>query len=237
MQRIAAVIATLLLLSVLLTATTVVAVLYAPPSGPRQSVVTSTLTVSRVSSSNATQLSVNLKFVNQTFFDRGVLSAGPYATNGSSGEFFFPKVSPGNYTLTISSAPSIFLPATTINVLPGLNYANVTIFQREIVFLYFTNGLSINGTSPGPIIDLPNSTAATFVITNNTTLIHNFAVVESLSNQNSTNVVFNSLSITLNAGGSTNDTFILSSPGTYFYEDLIGNHARDGVWGIFIVKA
>lgn len=66
--------------------------------------------------------------------------------------------------------------------------------------------------------------------------IHNVAVVSTLYGTNYSTILFNSLSNTFTTGGSVNDTFIVSRTGTFYNECLIGNHAKDGEFGLFIVE-
>ena len=238
MRNAAAVFGASLLLAVLITATIAIADFYHPPIPPAPVSSTSTITAltSHASSSpNRTDLFVRLAFANGTLLRGALLSAGPYLANSSTGTYEFPKIQPGNLSLLLSARVPAYLPPAEIDVLTGTNYANVTVYPLSIFTLILNNGLDINGSQPGPPIQAKNSTAVRLVIRNNTTLIHNIAVSNTLDNISSSNILFSSLSITLNAGGSTNDTFIVTNPGEYYYVDLIGNHAKDGEYGAFLV--
>ncbi|MGI0090983.1 MAG: hypothetical protein ACREBS_04680 [Nitrososphaerales archaeon] len=256
MNRGPALIGSVLLLSILILGTVVTAVLYSPPrTAPTQTtatitartvssiititvsnnVTTNSSSITKTTALNKTQLAVKMNFPNGSNFDSGVLYAGSLSTNASNGEFVFPKINPGTYPLSIKGARSVYLPPTVLQLSAGVNFANITVYPVNTFVLYFSNGLYINGTQPGPSIIVPNASAVELVLINNTTLIHNLAVVRTLGNESSENILFNSLSYPLNAGGTLNDTFVVTTPGYFYYEDLIGNHARAGDNGPFYV--
>ena len=60
--------------------------------------------------------------------------------------------------------------------------------------------------------------------------------MSNLYNTSVSNVLFNSLSNTINAGGTSNDTFIVSKIGTFYYQSMVGNQARQGEYGYFTVE-
>ena len=239
MKTASAILGTSLLLGVLIVGTVVAATFYKIPKietvAPSTSTIVASTSSVKSTTSESTELFVRLIFPNRTESTKGILSAGPFSANGTSGAYPFPKITPGNYTLSLSGAPEVYLPPTTLDVSLGSNYANVTVYKLNTFLLYDTNGLTLNGTQPGPPIQVANGTAVRIVLRNNTTLIHNIAVVKNLSNTNSSNIMFDSTSQTLNAGGTTNDTFVVTIPGSYYYADLIGNYAHDGEWGFFLV--
>jgi len=243
MNRVAAIIGAMLLLSIVIVATILTALLYLPqrtPANPTTTIVVHPINVTTTSSgpaasSDKTQLIVMLEFPNGSMFDAGVLHAGTLSANQSNGKYLFPKIDPGTYPLSLKGTTNVYLSPTNLQLSAGLNYVNLTVYEMKTFVLYFNNGLSINGTNPGPSIIVQNSSAVQLEIINNTTLIHNLGVVMYLANENSSNILFNSLSLTLNAGGSTNETFIVTMPGEFYYEDLIGNHAHDGDYGSFYV--
>jgi hypothetical protein len=117
-----------------------------------------------------------------------------------------------------------------------LNNLSVTVYPLSVFSLTATSSLSFNGTQPGPIISVRNATAVRLIIFNNTTQIFNIAVVSSLYNTSTSNVLFNSLSGTVNGGGTLTDTFIANKVGTFYYQSLIGNQAREGEYGYFTVS-
>jgi hypothetical protein len=247
MNRTPALIATALLLSLVVAGTTFSAILYVPQKSFPVHAVTTTITAhpiatttaqtsnSSSSTANQTELIVSMHFPNGSSSDSGVLYAGTQSVNSSNGEYNFSKITPGIYPLSLKKASNVYLSPTNVQLSSGVNHVDVLVYAVSIFVLYFNNGLSINGTQPGPPIIVSNASAVELVIFNNTTLIHNLGIVESLTNQNSSNVLFDSLSLTLNAGGSTNDTFVVNKSGSYYYEDLIGNHGHDGDYGSFYV--
>lgn len=112
---------------------------------------------------------------------------------------------------------------------------NETIHPLRFFVLIETSGLAYNGTQPGPQLNVINGTAVKVEIFNNTSQINDFAVVvRNLSYTNQSNVLFNSLSNNLSPGGSTNDTFIVRTTGSYFYTSLIGSQSKDGEYGHFV---
>ncbi len=232
-----------LLLSVLVIAMVLTAVFYVPQQSVPTHVttiitahaITSVVTTTSSTTVNATELTVMMDFPNGSTFDSGILSAGTLSANATRGEFFFPKIAPGTYPLALKNTTHVYLLPTNLKLRAGLNYANVTVYQMNTFVIYLNNGLSMNGTQPGPAIIAHNASAVELVIINNSTLIHNVGVVMNLGNASSLNILFNSLSLTLSAGGSTNDTFIVTRTGNFYYEDLIGDHALAGDYGFFYV--
>ncbi len=247
MNRTPALLGAALLLSCLIVATGLTAALYHPPISAPTHVTktiiakkpsnTITTTTSVTTSSNVTELAVTMTFPNGSSFQSGVLYAGALASNVSNSQYLFQKITPGIYPLSLKETSDVYLPPTNVELSSGLNYVNITVYELSTYVLYFDNGVEINGTQPGPSIFAQNASAVELSIINNTTLIHDLGVVSILGNESASNVLFNSLSVALNAGGSTNDTFIVSSPGAYYYEDLIGSHALDGDYGYFIVNS
>jgi hypothetical protein len=246
MNRTPALIATALLLSIVVAGTALSAVLYVPqksvPARPITTITAQLITTTSAEATNSssttvnqTELIVTMHFPNGSSFNSGVLYAGTQSVNSSNGQFVFSKISPGTYPLSLKKANNVYLSPTNVQLSSGANHVNVLVYSMSTFFLYFNDGLSINGTQPGPPIIVSNATAVELVIFNNTTLIHNLGIVESLTNENSSNILFSSLSLTLNAGGSTNDTFVVAKSGSYYYEDLIGNHGHDGDYGSFYV--
>lgn len=235
MHRASVIFGTALLLSIILAATVLASIVYMPRRSTPQPTTTALVSTSSAPS-NETKLVVRARLPNGTNFSSGLLHAGDFSTNASSNQqYVFSKINPGTYPLSFTEAGTIYLPPTNVKVSAGLNHANITIYPLSIFVIYETDGLSLNGTQPGPTIQVMNGTAVQLVIRNNTTLIHSLAVVESVANESSANILFNSLSDTLNAGGTTNATFVVTMPGSFFYEDIIGNHARVGEYGVFDV--
>jgi lipoprotein-anchoring transpeptidase ErfK/SrfK len=161
--------------------------------------------------------------------------AGSVPSNTTSNNYEFSPINPGSYSLNLTGVPGVYFPAITTQVSPGVNLLSVVVFALKVFVLIATSNLSFNGTQPGPIITVRNNTAVRLVIHNNTTQIFNVAVVSSLYNTSTSNVLFNSLSSTVNAGGTLNDTFIVTKIGTFYYQSLIGNQAREGEYGYFTV--
>ncbi|MHB8566678.1 MAG: multicopper oxidase domain-containing protein [Nitrososphaerales archaeon] len=235
MQTQSALIATSLLLLMILSATIVSSIILSPSNlSPKSSTTVITARVT-TSSGASTSLVVSLSFPNSTRFSEGALLASQHQSVVTNGSYVFNSLVPGNYSMSVSGNESVFLPPTTIKVSPGTSYANLTIYTLKIFTLIETSGLSYNNSQHGPAIIVENGTGVRIIIKNNTTLIHNLGVVQALGNVNASNIMFSSLSETLNAGGSTNDTFLVNKVGSFYYECLIGNHARDGEYGFFIV--
>jgi len=232
-----ALLATALLLSIIVVATIVTALIFQPNVHTQTTAPTVTASVTSATNSS-TSLLVTLHFPNGTRFTGGTLTAGTASSQTVNGSYYFPALLPGNYSIAFSATPPgyrVYLPSTSVRVQTGINHANLTIYSLVIFVLIETSALEYNNTSPGPTISAQNNTAVRLVIRNNTTLIHNVAIVETIANSSAANILFASLSNTLNAGGTTNDTFIVNRVGLFFYECLIGSHARDGEYGTFIV--
>jgi hypothetical protein len=184
---------------------------------------------------NSTQLSVTASFPNGTKLSNGTLYAGTIGANLTSGHFNFNNLGPGSYQLNLTGTPNTYLPPVRAQVSLGLNFLNLTVYQLAIVHLTDNSSLSFNGTQPGPTIEVKNGTATKLVIQNNTTQVFNIAVVSDLYNTSSSNILFNSLSSTTSAGGSVNDTFIVSQVGEFYYQSMTGNQAKQGEYGFFTV--
>jgi hypothetical protein len=224
-----------MLLGLIMASTIVVALFVTPTRGtPSHSVIVASTTSSSVVG-NKTALTVFLRFANGTQLSSGRMFLGNIPSNRTTTcGYGFYSVTPGTYPMNLTGEPTVFLPPTSIRVLSGSNVAVLTVYPLVVFSLYLSSSPGYNGSSPGPDLQVKNGTAVRVVITNNSTLIHDFAVVATVFNTSSSNVLFNSLSETMNAGGSTTDTFIVNSSGYFFYEDLIGSHARDGYYGFFI---
>ena len=182
---------------------------------------------------NETNLILTLKLPNGTNFTSGKAFVGSYQSIVSNGSYFFNNIKPGSYSLNFTGATSFFVPPLTMKLSDGTNLVNETIYPLRFFVLFEPSGLAYNGTQPGPQLNVKNGTAVEVEIFNNTTQINNFAVVRNLSDANQSNVLFNSLSDNLSPGGSTNDTFVVSSTGSYFYTSLIGSQSKDGEYGRF----
>jgi Multicopper oxidase len=161
--------------------------------------------------------------------------AGSIGANATSGQFMFNGLNPGNYQLNLTNAGDVYLPPTSARISSGVNVLNLTVYQLTIFRLTDNSSLSFNGTQPAPSIYVRNGTATRLVIQNNTTQVFNVAVVASLYNTTIANTLFDSLSSTISAGGSVNDTFIVSEVGSFYYQSMTGNQARQGEYGSFIV--
>ena len=198
---------------------------------------TSSLVVSTVASkTNRTQLVVRIAFPNGSSPNVGDLFAGSLEAQHQDNKYVFNNVTPGLYQLNFSGSPGIYFPISSAKVLAGLNSLNVTVYQLETFDIVVTEGPMFNNSTPAPLIQVPNDTVVQFAIHNNTTLIQNVAVVDSLNNTEYSSVLFNSLSETIGAGGSSNDTFLVSKTGGFFYACLIGNDAKLGEFGLFLVN-
>ena len=237
MRSSAALIGIVLLLSIIIGATALTAFFFQPNVRTLTTAPTVTASV-RSATNSSTSLLVALHFPNGTRFSAGTLTTGSSTSEQANGSYFFPSLPPGNYSIAFSQTPPVshvYLPSTSVRIQTGFNHASLTIYSLSVFVLVETSGLEYNDSAPGPTITVQNDTAVRFVIRNNTTLIHNVAVVETIANSSAANILFASLSNTLNAGGTTNDTFVVSSVGLFFYECLIGSHAHDGEYGTFIV--
>ncbi len=182
---------------------------------------------------NASSLVIRLSYPNGTVVSSGMMFAGSMQSVTVANHYVFNNTSPGTYALNITGVKGIYLPPTSVKVFSGLNNLNITVYQLSTFVLVQFPNLSFNGTQPGPEIKVPNGTAVRFVVINNTTLIQNVAVTRTLYNSSFSNVLFNSLSDTLSAGGTVNATFIVSETGLFYYQCLIGNDARVGEYGYF----
>jgi hypothetical protein len=192
--------------------------------------------ITTFASSNETSLILTLKLPNGTDFTSGRASVGPYNSSVVNGSYYFRGVTAGSYSLNYTGAPNFLVPPLTMILKNGVaNLVNETIYPLRSFTLIETSGLSYNGTLPGPGITVKNDTAVRVKIFNNTTQIVDFAVVLNLANATQSNVLFNSLSNNLSAGGSTNDTFIVNSTGSFYYTSLIGSQSKDGEYGDFTV--
>jgi hypothetical protein len=234
LQRLYSLIASGLLLSVILASITIVAITTTP--NREQALTSTSLIVSReTSSTNLTTLAVKLFFPNGTGENVGEMYAGSFESQHVRNQYLFDNITPGTYQRNLTGASGIYFPSGAVRVSSGTNFLNITVYQLEAFDIVVTAGPTLNYSSPGPTITVLNGTMVRFAIYNNTTLIQNLAVVKMLNNTESSNVLFNSSSDTINAGGSVNDTFVVSKVGSFFYECLIGNDARDGESGQFIV--
>jgi hypothetical protein len=235
MHRLASIIASALVLSIIIVATAFVASVSSPDRGrPTVRVITGN-TATTTKTTNSTELIVHLFFPNGTRLTSGDMFADTIPTQNTSEKFVFSPMNPGSYALNLTGVEGVFLPPTIAQVSPGLNALDVTVYPLKIIVLIATSSLSFNGTQTGPIITVHNNTAVRLVIHNNTTQIFNIAVVSSLYNTSTSNVLFDSLSSTVNGGGTLNDTFIVNKIGTFYYQSLIGNQAREGEYGYFTV--
>ncbi len=237
MHRLASIIASAVVLGIILGATAFIAIVSAPDRGrPPATVLTATLPITTKATTNSTELIVHLYFPNGTQLMSGNMFANNFENKNISEKFIFSPISPGTYTLNLTQVPGVFLPPTVAQVTPGLNNLSVTVYPLHVFVLIAASSLSFNGTLPGPIISVKNESAVRLIIFNNTTQIFNIAVVSSLYNTSTSNVLFNSLSGTVNGGGTLTDTFIVDKVGTFYYESLIGNQARQGEYGYFTVS-
>jgi len=235
LHRLASLIASAAVLIIIIGATAFVASLSAPERGrPTAHVVTGN-TATTTKTTNSTKLIVRLFFPNGTRLTSGEMFADTIANQNVSEKYNFPSLQPGSYSLNLTGVQSVYLPPTIAQVSPGVNVLNVTVYPLAQFALFATSTLSFNGTQPGPIISVPNNTAVRLIIYNNTTQIFNIAIVSSLYNTSTSNVLFNSLSSTVNGGGTLIDTFIVNKIGTFYYQSLIGNQAREGEYGYFTV--
>jgi FtsP/CotA-like multicopper oxidase with cupredoxin domain len=201
---------------------------------PSTSVIVATTSSTSI---NATKLIISLQLSNGTMYTSGSLFAGQYQSSYLNGSYVFQDIPPASYSLNFTGPNNIFFPPLKIVVQRGVNLVKAAIFPLESLKLVETSGFAYNGTLPGPTIDVRNGTAMRIELFNNTTQITDLAIVNSLSNFNQSSVEFNSVSNTLSPGGSTNDTFIVSSLGTFYYTSLIGSQARNGQYGHFIVSS
>jgi hypothetical protein len=233
MDRSSSLLASGLLLVVIIISTGVAATLATPARGNPTPSTLVPLTTS--APNNTTELIIRLYYSNGTEITSGKMFAGTIESNATNSEYMFKDILPGIYQLNITGVPEVYMPSASVKVVTGINLLNVTVYQERTFYIVETANLSFNNTEPGPSINVKNGTAVTFIIYNNTTLIQNVAVVNSLYNTNYSSVLFNSLSNTITAGGSVNDTFIVTQAGNFYYECLIGNDAKAGEYGFFVV--
>lgn len=234
MRRISSLVASSLLLTLIILSTSLVALIATPTRG--QPLTSTLIPITSSVSTNTTKLAIDMYFPNGTRESSGEIFAGAFKSTLLDNQYVFDNIIPGIYSLNTTGIPNVYLPSTSVKVIAGLNSLNITAYQIAVFPLTETPNLSFNGTQPGPTIIVKNNTAVMLIIHNNTTLIHNVAVVSTLYDTNYSTILFNSLSNTITAGGSVNDTFIVSRTGTFYYECLIGNHAKDGEFGLFIVE-
>lgn len=236
LQRFVSLIASAVLLLCIIAATAIAAH-YATPTRGQVSphTISATTSVTSTTNTNST-LMVVMFFPNGTGFTSGNLSAdGHPGILQSDQQYFFSGLKPGTYQLNLTTSESVFLPPTSAQLSPGTNSLNLTVHQLNIFRLVNTPNLAFNNTQPGPNINVKNGTAVRLMISNNTTQVFNVAVVQDLYNISSSNVLFDSLSNTISAGGSVNDTFIASSAGTFYYQSMTANQAKQGEYGNFTV--
>jgi hypothetical protein len=230
-----ALVATALLLLVIVCATVITAIAFPSPSA-KPTLTPPVVSARTTSSATVTKLQITIAFPNGTRFVSGSLSAGGMKSVIFNETYLFDSITPGNYSVTYSGNQSVYLPPTTVSVSSGINVAKLTVYKIVTFVLVNSPNLTFNNTSPGPSIMVDNGTAVRITLRNNSSLIHDFAVVKILGNVSTSNVLFGSTSDTLNAGGTTNDTFVVTSPGSFYYQDLIGSHAKDGEYGYFLVQ-
>ena len=162
--------------------------------------------------------------------------AGSIGSQSFSDKYEFSPIDPGTYDLNLSDVSGVYLAPSSVKVLQGVDELNATVYPLSVFRIVETPNLSLNGTQPGPDIIVKNATAVTFIVNNNTTLIQNLAVVSNLYNTNYSSVLFDSLSNTINAGGTVNQTFVVNQEGYFYYTCLIGNDAKAGEFGPFVVS-
>jgi hypothetical protein len=234
-QRSASLIASAALLLSIITATAIAAH-YATPTRGQPSVQTISATKTPTITNISADLIVEVSYPNGSRLASGTLSAGSLSVTSNSSMFTFAGIKPGSYALNLTGVNGTYFPPTTAQVVAGANVLNLTVYQLATFDLVDTSNLAFNGSQPGPVIDVNNGTAVTLVIRNNTTQVFNVAVVDNLFNTSVANVLFNSLSSTISAGGSVNDTFITSGVGTFYYQSMTGNQAKQGEYGYFTVS-
>jgi Multicopper oxidase len=219
-----------LLLGILIIGVSLAAYALTPSRGaPKTTTVTVQTTANTL---KQTDLVLTLILPNGTHFVSGKAQIGLYSPRTVNGSYYFQNINPGMYSLNLTGAPGFFVLPFTMKLVEGVkNLVNETIYPLQYFVLVETSGLSYNDTQPGPLMKVHNATAVTVEILNNTTQINNFAIVLSLSNSSQSNIMFNSLSDNLPPGGSTNDTFIVNSLGSFYYTSLIGSQSKDGQYG------
>ncbi len=94
-------------------------------------------------------------------------------------------------------------------------------------------------TSPGPVINVKSGDVVKITLINIDTIPHAFAVVPTVKPVGP-EVLFNSQITTptkpLAPGKSESVIFVAESPGEYFYQCPVANHAPQGMWGKFVVS-
>ena len=233
LRRIASIVASALLLSVIIIATAFAAILSVPNAAAPPTVIS--VSVNSSATTKSTSLFVRLSFPNGTIFTDGRMYAGSIRSQVFSDKYEFSPIDPGTYDLNLGNVSGVYLPPSSVKVLQGVDELNVTVYPLSVFRIVETPNLSLNNTRPGPEIIVKNSTAVTFIVNNNTTLIQNLAVVSNLYNTNYSSVLFDSLSSTINAGGTVNQTFVVDQVGYFYYTCLIGNDASTGEFGLFVV--
>jgi hypothetical protein len=237
LQRSSSLIASAVLLLCIISATALAAHFSTPVRGqPSVSTVSATTVKNELTATNSTQLSVTLSFPNGTRLTNGSLYAGTQLANLTADHFLLTGLASGSYPLNLTGETNTYLPPTSAQVSTGLNLLNLTVYQLSTLRLVVNGSLSFNGTQPGPSINVGNASAIKLIIENNTTQVFDVAVVYNLYNTSSANVLFDSLSSTISAGGSVSDTFIVSRIGTFFYQSMTGNQAKQGENGDFVVN-
>jgi hypothetical protein len=224
-----------LLLIILLIGVTIAAYVLTPVKGTPTTVVVVAKTTSS-SNFNSTDLILSLRLPNGSLFTSGMITAGSYGSIIENGSYVFSNIQPGNYVLNLTSSPNYFLPES-IKLAKGINSVNLTIYPLFRFTLFENPGLKYNDSSPGPLVSVSNGSAVRLQVFNNSSQINNIAIVNSLTNFSQSNVLFNSVSNSLSPGGSTNDTFIVSSTGFFYYASLFASQAKDGQYGYFNVKS
>jgi hypothetical protein len=230
-----ALIGSALLLIILLVGVTIAAYVLTPVKGSPTSLTVIAKT-SSTSNFNSTELILTLKLPNGSRFTSGVVNAGPFGSTVENNSYVFRNIQPGNYVLNLTRAPNFFLPES-IKLGKGINFVNLTIYPLFTFRLIVNPGLKYNTTSPGPLIAVSNASAVRLQVFNNSSQINNIAIVNSLTNFTEQNILFNSVSNSLSPGGSTNDTFIVTSNGFFYYASLFASQAKDGQYGYFYVKS
>jgi len=199
--------------------------------------VTNTIVASTTTAAtNSTNLVVQLFFPNGTSVNSGEMTAGSLQSKHLNDQYLFDNITAGMYQLNFTNSGAVYFPATQVKVSNGVNVLNVTVYQLEVFHIIVNSGPTLNNTVPAPPISVLNDTVVQFVIYNNTTLIQNLAVVNTLYNSNYSNILFNSLSDSVSAGGTVNEIVHVSKIGLFYYECLIGNDAKDGEYGYFQVE-
>jgi len=123
--------------------------------------------------------------------------------------------------------------------------------QKNYTFIIIASGLSFNGTTPGPKIQVPNGSNVTIIFIVSGSLPHSFVIVPianpNLGPGNQTyppfpNPAFPGAStpnptLGLNPGSRVVINFIANKPGTYIYLCEVDSHYNAGMWGLFVVTS